>query len=108
MRTAWSLAMGLSLGATLLLKGPGGLPQVFGAIVGPAIILGNWKSVRRPSMAIGVLIGFAIFAAYIVTAKIAMQHAGIVPDHTGWYEVIEKIFLHGWGRRAMAALSISF
>jgi 4-amino-4-deoxy-L-arabinose transferase-like glycosyltransferase len=32
MQAGWSIAMGLSLGATLLLKGPGGLPQVFGAL----------------------------------------------------------------------------
>jgi 4-amino-4-deoxy-L-arabinose transferase-like glycosyltransferase len=103
-RAAWALGLGLSLGATLLLKGPGGLPQIIGAIIGPAIFLRNWKIVRKASIAIGLLVGFAVFAAYVVSAKIAMQHAGIVPDKTGWYEVIEKIFLHGWGRRALAML----
>jgi 4-amino-4-deoxy-L-arabinose transferase-like glycosyltransferase len=103
-RIVWAVGLGLSLGATLLLKGPGGLPQVAGAIVGPAIFLRSWKIVRKPSIGIGLLIGFAMFAAYVVAAKIAMRNAGIVPDHTGWYEVIEKIFLHGWGRRLVALL----
>jgi 4-amino-4-deoxy-L-arabinose transferase-like glycosyltransferase len=103
-RTVWAIGLGLSLGATLLLKGPGGLPQVLGAILGPAIFLRDWKIIRKPAIGIGILIGFAIFAAYVIAARIAMHHAGIVPDHTGWREVIEKIFLHGWARRLVALL----
>ncbi len=98
----WTLGLGLSLGAALLLKGPGALPQVSGAILGPAIVFRNWKIIRRPSIAIGFVIGFAMFAAYIVAAKIAMQHQGIVADKTGWAEVIEKVFLHGWLARLKA------
>jgi hypothetical protein len=49
------------------------------------------------------LIGFAIFAAYIIAAKIAMAHAGIVPDPGGWHEVIEKM-LHGWKQRLVALM----
>jgi 4-amino-4-deoxy-L-arabinose transferase-like glycosyltransferase len=103
-RGTWTLAMGLSLGATLLLKGPGGLPQIVGAILGPAIVLRNWKNVRRPSILVGFLIGIGIFSVYIIAAKLAMHRAGIVPDKTGWYEVVEKVFLHGWKRRAVALL----
>jgi 4-amino-4-deoxy-L-arabinose transferase-like glycosyltransferase len=103
-RAGWCLAMGISLGATLLLKGPGGVPQVVGAIIGPAIFLRDWKRVRQPTIIIGFLIGFAIFAIYVIAAKMAMHHAQITPDKTGWYEVIEKIFFHGWKRRLFALL----
>jgi 4-amino-4-deoxy-L-arabinose transferase-like glycosyltransferase len=103
----WTLGLGISLGAALLLKGPGTLPQVIGAIIGPAIAFGNWKFLRRVSVWIGILIGFAIFTSYIVAAKIAMHRAGIVADKTGWYEIIEKIFLHGWLSR-LKALGLPF
>jgi 4-amino-4-deoxy-L-arabinose transferase-like glycosyltransferase len=104
---AWTIGLGLSLGATLLLKGPGGLPQVIGATLGPAIFLRNWKIIRKPSIAIGLLIGIAIFAAYVVSAKVAMAHAGIVPDQGGWREIVDKM-LHGWLKRLVAlAMPIS-
>jgi 4-amino-4-deoxy-L-arabinose transferase-like glycosyltransferase len=101
-RTGWCIAAGLSLGAALLLKGPGGLPQAVAAIIGPAIFLRNWKIVRKPAIAVAFLIGFAIFTAYIVAAKVAMQRAGIAADHTGWNEVIQKTFLHGWVQRLVS------
>jgi 4-amino-4-deoxy-L-arabinose transferase-like glycosyltransferase len=105
-RSVWAVGLGLSLGATLLLKGPGGLPQVIGAILGPAIFLRNWKIIRKPSIAIGLLIGIAIFATYIFAAKLAMAHAGIVPDQGGWREIVEKM-LHGWVKR-LVALAMPF
>jgi len=106
-RFGWTLWLGLAVGSTLLLKGPGGLPQIFAAIIGPAILLRRWKPVWRPTILVGLLIGFAIFATYIVAAKISMQHAGITPDRTGSAEVIEKVFLHGWLQR-VKALGIPF
>jgi 4-amino-4-deoxy-L-arabinose transferase-like glycosyltransferase len=101
-RIGWTIGLGLAVGAMLLLKGPGGLPQLLGAIVGPAIVLRSWKRVRWPSLVIGILIGLAMFAAYVIAAKMAMQQAHIVADKTGWYEVIEKIFLGGWKKRLLA------
>ena len=106
-RSGWTIGLGLSVGATLLLKGPGGLPQIVAAGIGPAILLRNWKPALRPSLLIGVLIGSAIFATYIVAAKTSMAHAGITPDRTGPAEVIDKVFLHGWLQR-LKALGIPF
>ncbi len=105
----WCIALGLSLGATLLLKGPGGVPQAIAAIAGPAILLRNGKPLARRTvpLAIGFLIGSAIFAVYIVAAKREMQQLHIVPDHTGWYEVIAKIFFHDW-RGRLRSLGIPF
>ena len=82
----WSLAAGISLGATLLLKGPGGLAQVAGAIIGPAILLRNWRVVRRPAIIVSILIGFTIFTAYLLAAMHAMHVAGITPDRSGGAE----------------------
>jgi 4-amino-4-deoxy-L-arabinose transferase-like glycosyltransferase len=105
----WSIAFGLSLGATLLLKGPGGLPQILAAMIGAALLLRDWKPLGRRMIPIlaGALIGSAIFAAYIVAAKAEMRHLHIVPDPTGWFEVIEKIFFHGWISR-LTAIGIAF
>jgi 4-amino-4-deoxy-L-arabinose transferase-like glycosyltransferase len=103
----WMLGLGISLGAALLLKGPGTLPQVIAAVLGNAVVFRSWKHVRRLSVWAGILIGFAIFTWYVVAAKMAMHRAGIVADKTGWYEIIEKIFFHGWLSR-LKALGLPF
>jgi 4-amino-4-deoxy-L-arabinose transferase-like glycosyltransferase len=100
----WTLGLGVAIGATLLLKGPGGLPQILGAVFGPALIMKDWSRARRPGVWVGFLVGFAIFSVYIVAAKLQMQHTGTVADKTGWYEIIEKIFFHDWKQRLIALL----
>jgi len=103
----WTIAFGLSLGATLLLKGPGGLPQIFAAMFGPPLLLRDWRPLRksRTPLILGLLIGFAIFAAYVIAAKTELNKLNIPPDPTGWYEVIEKTFLHGWSSRVKALVT---
>jgi 4-amino-4-deoxy-L-arabinose transferase-like glycosyltransferase len=103
----WGLVFGVSLGATLLLKGPGGLPQIFAAMIGPPLLMRDWKPVQKrivPLVA-GLLVGFAAFAAYVIAAKVELRKLNIPPDPTGWYEVVEKIFLHGWKSRLTALLT---
>jgi 4-amino-4-deoxy-L-arabinose transferase-like glycosyltransferase len=105
----WTLALGLSLGAALLLKGPGCLPQVIAAVITPAMFLRHLKLLRRRwiPLTIGGLIGFALFAAYVIEAKLQLNRLHIPPDPTGWYEIIDKIFLQGWQRR-FASLETPF
>lgn len=107
--SVWTIALGLGLGATLLLKGPGGLPQVIAAMIGPAILMRDWRPLRRRALPIliGGLIGAGIFAAYVVAVKIQMHRQHIAPDQTGVYEVIEKSILHSWISR-LISLGIPF
>jgi MFS family permease len=80
------------------------VPQILAAMIGPPLLMRDWKPLRRRAVGIsaGALMGFAIFAAYVVAAKAQMRHLNIEPDPTGWIEVIEKIFFHGWISRIIA------
>jgi hypothetical protein len=97
-RRAWPWVVGLSLstGAMLLLKGPGGLPPLIGALVGPSLVLRDWRWARRLPVWGGLLAGFAIFAAYEVAAKLAVRHAGLHDDTGGQREAMQRMLIHRW------------
>jgi 4-amino-4-deoxy-L-arabinose transferase-like glycosyltransferase len=90
----WIIALSISLGATLLLKGPGGFPPILGALIGPSLLLRDWRWVRRPSVWIGLLIGIAIFAAYGAAAKVILHHQGITTDTGGLREAMQRLVIH--------------
>ena len=80
----------------LLLKGPGGLPPVLGALLGPSIVLRDWRWARRPGVWVGLVVGFASFATWAVAAKTAVRRAGGVTDHRGVQEAAARLVLHRW------------
>ncbi len=106
-RWAWVAALAVSVAAMLMLKGPGGLPPVLGALVGPSILLRDWRWTRRPGVWVGLAVGFAIFAAYGVVAKVAMRHAGVTADTGGLREAVQRMVIHR-GRDVLPALIAPF
>jgi 4-amino-4-deoxy-L-arabinose transferase-like glycosyltransferase len=108
-RAGWIVGFGISLGAGLLLKGPGCLPQVIAATIAPFIFRSRDRSPRHRVIPVvaGYLIGFALFAAYVIEAKLQLNRLHVPPDPTGWYEVIDKMFLGGWHKR-LASLVTPF
>ena len=47
----------LSTGATLLLKGPGGLPTIIGAITASALLVSGRRALKNPAIWIGLFLG---------------------------------------------------
>ena len=92
-RWPWAIGFAVSVSAMLMLKGPGGLPPLIGALVGPSIVLRDWRWARRPGIWIGLLVGFATFALWAVAAK---RHAGPAADHRGVQEALARLVLHRW------------
>ena len=95
-RWPWVAGLAGSVAAMLLLKGPGGLPPVLGALVGPSILLRDWRWARRPGVWVGLAVGFAMFAGYGAAAKLAMRHAGLTADTGGLREALQRMVLHRW------------
>jgi len=58
---AWCIALTLSIGATLLLKGPAALPTILGALLGSALLVAG----RRPRL-VGALHLHDLFRARVV------------------------------------------
>ncbi len=106
-RWAWVVALAGSVGAMLLLKGPGGLPPLLGALVGPSIALRDWRWTRRAGVWIGLVVGFAIFAGYGVAANAAVRDAGLTVDTGGAREALQRMILHR-GRDVLPALAAPF
>ncbi len=110
-RRRWALAIltGLGVGVVLLLKGPGGLPEIMGAILGAAIFNVEWIAVGnstwlkrpkwgdyfrelcRPGPWIAIAIGAGLFGAYLTAASMRMRRLGIPPDTSGLAEAVQKM-----------------
>jgi 4-amino-4-deoxy-L-arabinose transferase-like glycosyltransferase len=105
-RFLWILGGGLALGATLLTKGPAGLPLIVGVIVWAAW-LGRADGVRRLRSA-GLwgplLIGVALFGAYAVAVQIAISHLHVPPDLSGLDEAGKTLIPHSLKRVGLALL----
>jgi 4-amino-4-deoxy-L-arabinose transferase-like glycosyltransferase len=97
-RRRWLLIVPLSIAiaCTLLLKGPGGLPPVLGAVIGPAVVLRSWRWLVRPAFWVALLIGFSGFIAYGIAAKLEMRREQIVPTTDGFREALQRMILHRW------------
>jgi 4-amino-4-deoxy-L-arabinose transferase-like glycosyltransferase len=87
----WSGVVGVSLGATLLAKGPAGLPLIGGAILGPMLLLRQGRQLAKPSLWVGVAIGFGIFAAWVFAVYLAVKSQNLSPDLSGLSEVKERV-----------------
>ena len=93
-RWPWVAGLALSASAMLLLKGPGGLPPVVGALVGASVLLRDWRWTRRPGVWVGLAVGFASFAIWALAAKAATAHAAT--DDRGVREGLSRLVLHRW------------
>ncbi len=90
----WAILLAVSLAATLLLKGPSGFPPILGALIGPALLLRNWKPLRRPGVWIGLALGIATFVAYAAIAKSRIRSEGLQTDTAGLQEALQRMVLH--------------
>jgi 4-amino-4-deoxy-L-arabinose transferase-like glycosyltransferase len=96
-RWPWIIGAGLALGATLMTKGPAGLPLIVGVI-----LWAFWTQAQRESRAkpllrsasfwVPLLIGAGLFATYAVAAKLALNRLRLPPDYSGAVEVANKFY----------------
>jgi 4-amino-4-deoxy-L-arabinose transferase-like glycosyltransferase len=95
-RRRWMLAIGagIGFGTVLLLKGPGGLPVVFGALLGAALFNTKprdfFRALQRPDPWVSLLIGIALFGAYLLAAYMSLKRQNIPPDLSGLNEAARK------------------
>ena len=92
----WAIGLAVSTAAMLLLKGPGGLPPLVGALVGPSLVRRDWRWVRRPGVWVALAVGAAAFVGWGAAAKAAVRHAGAAADTRGVREALERLVLHRW------------
>lgn len=95
-RSLWIVGAGLALGATLLTKGPAGLPLIMGVI-----LWAFWSQRKTPAKPLflsscglwgPLIIGGGIFVTYAIAAKVALNRLHLTPDLSGAAEVGDKIF----------------
>jgi 4-amino-4-deoxy-L-arabinose transferase-like glycosyltransferase len=104
---AWSIALALAVGATLLLKGPAGMPTLLGALVGPIVIRRGRTALTKPFTWLGVLIGIGIFAIWL-TAVFHIARAQHLPiDSSGAQEAEERMLLRN-PAALMQAIAVPF
>ncbi|QOV91985.1 ArnT family glycosyltransferase [Humisphaera borealis] len=105
---AWTAAAGLAFGASLMVKGPGGLPIIVGVLVWFAIDRyrsKNLPDLKRSAVWLPAVIGLAIFGLYVLAAAIAVRNRGFDPDLDGLIEG-GKNLAPGSLSRLLQALSI--
>jgi 4-amino-4-deoxy-L-arabinose transferase-like glycosyltransferase len=93
-RWMWCIALALSTGATLLLKGPAGLPTILGTLIGSALLVTGRRSLKKPAVWIGLLLGIAIFAVWLVAVYLRIHRGNLSADSSGAQEAGERLFLH--------------
>ncbi|MEX0778043.1 MAG: phospholipid carrier-dependent glycosyltransferase [Phycisphaeraceae bacterium] len=97
----WMLFTGLAWGAMLLLKGPSGATIVFGAMLGPCVLLRHWRKLLRPSLWLALLLGTALFAAWAIPAWRAVAAMNLPPMPSGVRE-LGQILSPSWPTRLRA------
>jgi len=82
----WMGVIGLTLGMTLLLKGPAGLPVVGGALIGPPWAVKSWRTWKSRPLWFGIAIGPVLFGAWVVLAYFSLRAVGGDADLSGVHE----------------------
>jgi hypothetical protein len=72
-RWPWALLCAAASGSMLLLKGPGGLPVILGALAGSAVAVRSWRPLIRSGVWIGLAGGLLLFAAWVVAIKLQLR-----------------------------------
>lgn len=93
----WILGAGVALGATLLCKGPAGLPLMLGVWIWAFFRPGDREQPGKPLIGSirfwgPLVVGIAIFAIYGIAAKIALTRLHLPPDYSGVAEVGNKFY----------------
>ncbi len=98
-RWPWILSAGLALGATLMTKGPAGIPIILGELLWLIIssCAFNWstgirRSLASPATWTPLLIGAVLFGAYGFAAWRALHHLQTTPDFSGIAEVNKTLY----------------
>ena len=91
----WIIGAGLAFGATLMTKGPGGLPIVIGTWLWGAIVIVRERRVSAAAAArflVPLAIGAGILTAYYFAAKASLRHHGLPEDWKGIEEGTSRLF----------------
>jgi 4-amino-4-deoxy-L-arabinose transferase-like glycosyltransferase len=90
----WMFGAALSLGATLMTKGPGGLPIILGVwLWGTVVVLLRREFVPLlRDILLPVMIGGGIFAAYAIYAKHSLAQHHLQPDLSGVQEGASRLY----------------
>jgi 4-amino-4-deoxy-L-arabinose transferase-like glycosyltransferase len=104
----WVLGAGLSLGATLLTKGPGGLPIILGVWLwgGCILIARRQRFTLLRDILVPLLIGGAIFGVYVWFARQSLARHHVVPDLSGVQEGASRLYATSLGILAKTLLTI--
>jgi len=95
----------LSMGAMWLLKGPAGMTAVLGVIFGASIAARRWKWLGRPSVWAPILIGIAIFAAWVIAAYFIVGDRPTA-DTSGITEILRRLSLHQGFRQVIRVVTM--
>ncbi len=91
----WIVGAGVALGATLMTKGPGGLPVIVGALLwGVVVAVRDREAVRvlHPRFWAPLVIGAAIFAGYFFYARASLERHHLPPDFRGVQEGTSRLY----------------
>jgi 4-amino-4-deoxy-L-arabinose transferase-like glycosyltransferase len=110
-RWPWIWGGGIAFGATLMTKGPAGIPIIIGELLWLIICSARstgFRGVRRalasPAAWAPLLIGAALFGAYGFAAWRALHHLQTTPDFSGLQEVNKTLYPDSIPRIASALL----
>ena len=111
-RWTWILSAGIALGATLMTKGPAGVPLIVGVMLWAVWTQGRGEApalpLQRSASFWGPLIlGAGLFVAYAIAAKLALNRLHLPPDYSGVAEVGDK-FLPRSVKQFLLAAAIPF
>jgi 4-amino-4-deoxy-L-arabinose transferase-like glycosyltransferase len=104
LKVGWCVALALCSGAALLLKGPAALPTILGALVGSALLAAGRRGLKRPAVWIGLFLGAAIFAAWLVPMILRIRSGHLPADSTGAQEAADRLLLHSFSDAFWAML----
>jgi 4-amino-4-deoxy-L-arabinose transferase-like glycosyltransferase len=87
--------IGLAVGAMLLVKGPAGLPAI-GGVVLAAVLVRSWRTVAHPALWSALVVGGALFAAWVLAAGSSLGDEPAVTQGAGeflWGEPVRTMAL---------------
>lgn len=87
----WAGVLSLGLGATLLAKGPAGVPLILAAMIGPAVAFRTGQPLCDRKVWVGILGGLGIFLSWVIAVKIALWMRDLHPDMSGIEEMRDRL-----------------
>jgi len=91
-RWAWSIVAAAAFGATLLVKGPAGLPVIGGVMIGGSLATGRWRWLAGAWVWGALLVGGALLGAWAWAAHAALAaDPSAVTDASGVNELAARL-----------------